>query len=429
MNFLKGDFLYLMKHSSKPSVPGTSNETFPKTESTSSLQGSAESSSPDTSISNGGETHPSKIEALKNWFQTRPIVEKFCALPTYIQSWGLTLFFMGTATTIAFCFFHALKNPTANIALTYILAVFLVARFTDGYSFGLFSSFVGVVCVNFLFTYPYFALDFTMAGYPITFVAMFSISSITSAITSNMKTQARVLAEREKMLMEAEKEKMRANLLRAISHDLRTPLTSIIGSSTVYLENGSSLPEVEKNALVRHILEDSNWLLNMVENLLSVTRINNETAKVTKTSEPVEEVLSEAMIRLKKRLPDANIHVRVPEEFLMVPMDAVLIEQVLINLLENAVVHAESTEPIECYVESLSVFHVRDYGVGIPPEKLATIFDGSSSTTSTSPDGRKGMGIGLSICKTIILAHGGEIKAINHTRGAEFYFTLPKEDK
>ena len=86
-------------------------------------------------------------------------------------------------------------------------------------------------------------------------------------------------------------------------------------------------------------------------------------------------------------------------------MDAVLIEQVLINLLENAVVHAESTEPIECYVESLSdyaIFHVRDYGVGIPPEKLATIFDGSSSTTSTSPDGRKGMGIGLSICKTII---------------------------
>lgn len=76
-----------------------------------------------------------------------------------------------------------------------------------------------------------------------------------------------------------------------------------------------------------------------------------------------------------------------------------------------------------------AIFHVRDYGVGIPPEKLATIFDGSSSTTSTSPDGRKGMGIGLSICKTIILAHGGEIKAINHTRGAEFYFTLPKEDK
>ena len=421
-----------MKHSSKPSVPGTSSETFPNADANGKLRASAESAVPNTGVSDDAEARPSRIDALKKWFLTRPTVEKFCALPAYIQSWEFTLFFMGTATIIAFCFFYALKNPTANIALTYILAVFLVARFTDGYGFGLFSSFIGVICVNFLFTYPYFALDFTMAGYPITFVAMFSISSITSAITSNMKTQARVLAEREKMLMEAEKEKMRANLLRAISHDLRTPLTSIIGSSTVYLENGSHLPEVEKNALVRHILEDSNWLLNMVENLLSVTRINNETARVNKTSEPVEEVLSEAMIRLKKRLPDANIHVRVPDDFLMVPMDAVLIEQVLINLLENAVVHAESTEPIECYVESLSdyaIFHVRDYGVGIPPEKLATIFDGSSSTTSTSPDGRKGMGIGLSICKTIILAHGGEIRAINHTRGAEFYFTLPKEDK
>ena len=98
-----------MKHSSKPSVSGTSNETFLKTESASSLQGSAEPNSPDTSISNGGKTHPSKIDALKNWFRTRPIVEKFCALPTYIQSWGLTLFFMGTATIIAFCFFHALN--------------------------------------------------------------------------------------------------------------------------------------------------------------------------------------------------------------------------------------------------------------------------------------------------------------------------------
>ena len=104
-----------MKHSNKPSVSGISNETFLKTESASSLQGSAEPNSPDTSISNGSETYPHKIDALKNWFRTRPIVEKFCALPTYIQSWGLTLFFMGTATIIAFCFFHALKNPTANI--------------------------------------------------------------------------------------------------------------------------------------------------------------------------------------------------------------------------------------------------------------------------------------------------------------------------
>ena len=346
--------------------------------------------------------------------------------------WIKTALLMTTATIASWFFFTIMENPTSNIALIYSLAVFLVARFCTGYVYGLVASLFGIVCVNYLFTYPFFQLDFTMTGYPITFIAMFTISSITSALTTNMKVQSKILSEREKMLMEAEKEKMRANLLRAISHDLRTPLTSIIGSSTVYLENQTKLSDKEKEELVSHILEDSNWLINMVENLLSVTRINNETAKVTKSSEPVEEVLSEAVIRLKKRLPNAQVNVRVPDDFLMIPMDAVLIEQVLINLMENAIVHSKSTEPVECFVDSTNshvTFHVRDYGIGIPPEKLSTIFDGSSSTTSTATDGRKGMGIGLSICKTIISAHGGVVHAENHDHGAEFYFTLPKEEK
>ena len=152
---------------------------------------------------------------------------------------------------------------------------------------------------------PYFELNFTLTGYPMSFIAMFTISIITSALTTNIKEQARIISEREKLLMDAEKEKMRANLLRAISHDLRTPLTSIIGSSTVYLENEAHLTDIEKKSLVSHILEDSNWLLNMVENLLSVTRINNETARVNTSMEPVEEVMGEAVSRLKKRIPDA----------------------------------------------------------------------------------------------------------------------------
>ena len=109
---------------------------------------------------------------------------------------------------------------------------------------------------------------------------MFSISIATSALTTNMKEQAKVLSEREKLLMEAEKEKMRANLLRAISHDLRTPLTSIIGSSTVYLENGKYLTETEKVIWSHIFWRIPTGSLNMVENLLSVTRINNETTKV-----------------------------------------------------------------------------------------------------------------------------------------------------
>lgn len=346
------------------------------------------------------------------------------------SDWIITSLLLTAATGISFIFFRIMGNPSANIALTYILALFMTARFTTGYFYGMFASLFGVACVNFLFTFPYYRLNFTLTGYPITFVVMFTISLITSAITTNMKQQANIISEREKLLMDAEKEKMRANLLRAISHDLRTPLTSIIGSSAVYLENKARLSEEEKCSLVGHILEDSNWLLNMVENLLSVTRINNETAKVNKSFESIEEVLAESVTRLKKRIPDARVNVRVPDEILMISMDAILIEQVLINLMENAIVHSHSREPIECYVDSDEiniVFHVRDYGIGIPGEKLETIFDGSSSTTSTAADGRKGMGIGLSICKTIIIAHGGNIAAVNFDDGAEFYFTLPKE--
>ena len=432
MNFLKGDFLYLMKHSSKPSVPGTSNETFPKTESTSSLQGSAEPSSPDTSISNGGETHPSKIDALKNWFQTRPIVEKFCALPTYIQSWGLTLFFMGTATTIAFCFFHALKNPTANIALTYILAVFLVARFTDGYSFGLFSSFVGVVCVNFLFTYPYFALDFTMAGYPITFVAMFSISGITSAITSNMKTQARVLAEREKMLMEAEKEKMRANLLRAISHDLRTPLTAISGSADNLLANYKKMDDALREQTFTDIYDDSMWLINLVENLLAVTRIEGGQVNLTWSIELMDEVVSEALKHINRKSKEHTIRVTSGKDFILAHIDAKLIVQVIINLVDNAIKYTPVGSVIEIHTdqkEQWVTVSVSDNGPGIPDEQKPRIFDMFYSGANKVVDSRRSLGLGLSLCKSIVTAHGGTISVSdNQPNGTAFKFTLPAEE-
>lgn len=349
-----------------------------------------------------------------------------------INGWIVVAIAMAVASVVSAGFFLVMENPNANIALTYVLAVFLVARSTENYRYGLVASVLGVIFVNYLYTYPYGQINFRMTGYPITFIAMFSISSITSAMITNMKEQAQALQRQEKELMEAEKEKMRANLLRAISHDLRTPLTSIIGSAALYLENGSGMQKKEKDELIRHILEDSNWLLNMVENLLSVTRINNETARVKKTEEPVEEVIAEAVARLKKRLPEASVKVSIPDEFIMIPMDAILIEQVLINLMENAIVHAESPQPVECYTktrEDAVEFHVRDYGIGIPEERMDSIFDGATRTDARLSDSRKGMGIGLTICKTIVLAHGGEIFAKNCNPGAEFWFTLPREKK
>lgn len=332
------------------------------------------------------------------------------------------------ATLVSYLFFLS-TGSSNNISMIYILAIVLTARFTDGYWPGIIASTFGVFIVNVVFTYPYWEMNFTLTGYPLTFIGMFSVSLVTTTVTSHMKAQARQLQEQERLLMEAEKEKMRANLLRAISHDLRTPLTAIIGSSSSYLENKAYLSEQEQDSLVSGIWDDANWLLNMVENLLTVTRINADNASVAKTEEPVEEVVSEAVSRLKKRLPGSAIRVHVPDDFYMIPMDATLIEQVIINLLENALLHSGSTEPVELNVwknGDQMQFDMIDYGNGIDPERISTIFDGNGAYSR--PDGsdtHKGMGIGLSICKTIITAHKGTISAENHGHGAKFSFTLP----
>lgn len=345
----------------------------------------------------------------------------------FLRNISYTFIMLALATGLAFLFFHFVQDNTANIALIYILALILIARWTTGYLYGIFSSLFCVIFINGFFTYPFFEINFTMSGYPVTFVCMLIITITTSAMTIKLTRQDEMIAERERRLNEAEKERIRANLLRAISHDLRTPLTSIIGSSASYIENRDELDPDEKLKLVTTIHDDSNWLLNMVENLLSVTRIQGDGHKVSKEPEIVEEVVSEAIDRLQKRLPDASINVSAPSEMLMIPMDFLLIEQVLINLLENALVHSECSKPVDLIVtneDSAVTFHVIDHGKGIDASALPDIFSGKNDSTRAS-DTRRGMGIGLSICRTIVQAHGGTITARNHEDGAEFAFSLP----
>lgn len=344
-----------------------------------------------------------------------------------LRNFVITIICLMVATLLSAVFF-LLSHNTANIAIIYVLAVVIIAQNTAGYGCGIVASLFSVAFINFVFTYPYMELNFILDGYPVTFLGMTIISSLSSTLTTHLKEEIQLSNEREHMLMEAEKEKMRANLLRAISHDLRTPLTSIIGTSISYLEQEERLDQSQKTYLVKTIAEDAQWLLNMVENLLSVTRINNQTASVNTTLEPLEEVISTALTRFHKRIPGAKVQVLIPEELIMLPMDATLIEQVLINLLENAVYHSGSQTPTSLSVDIDSAFvhfHVRDYGSGISPDRLDTLFDGYTSTRNHSSDSHKGMGIGLSICKTIINAHHGQISAWNHPDGAEFIFSLP----
>ena len=351
------------------------------------------------------------------------------AVMNLVRNLPITIEYMAAATLVSTVFFYFSTNVT-NISIIYTLAIILIARATSCYGAGILASLFGVFWVNFAFTYPYMTLNFTMSGYPITFVGMMLISCLASSICIMITKQNVQLKEQEHILMEAEKETIKANLMRAMSHDLRTPLTTIIGSSSLYLDQEKSMSDGDKRQLILNIAEDAQWLLNMVENLLSITRIQDERgiASVAKTEESLEEVISEAVIRFRKRFPDVPVRVSIPESFITVPMDATLIGQVINNLLENAYFHSESKGPIDLVAipkGSYISISIKDYGKGIPPALLDTLFEGGGIYKNQTGDGHKGMGIGLSICKTIINAHGGEIHADNHEEGARFTFTLP----
>lgn len=334
------------------------------------------------------------------------------------------------ATLIAFFFNRTASDPTLNIAMLYTVGAFVAARYTDGYFYGILYAFVAVISVNYFFTYPYGNIDFSMQGYQVTFIGMLVISIITSISSTVLKAQQELLSKQDKELMEAEKEKMRANLLRAVSHDIRTPLTGIIGNSQSIIDDPAATDEEEKVRIVTNIDREAKWLLSMVENLLSVTRIDEKSSKVKKSPEIVDEVVSTAVSQFRKNFPGQSVRVRVPEEPVMAEMDPMLIQQVLINILNNAKIHSGTKAPIELGVsveDEDVLFSIRDYGKRIPRDRLENIFDGGGfGTEENSADSTRGMGIGLSICKTIIDAHDGTIEAVDHEDGVEFVFTLPR---
>lgn len=246
--------------------------------------------------------------------------------------------------------------------LLFVLAVLVISRLTDGYFYGVAASILGVLMVNLLFTYPYYKFNFTITGYPISMLCMLATAIITCALTARIK-------EQEQLMVAAERERMRSNLLRAVSHDLRTPLTAISGACSALIESGDAISVQEKNKLISQIDEDAQWL----------------------------------------------------------------IRQVLLNLLENAAAHAEGATRICLDIirdGDNALFRVSDDGKGIDPELLPHILNGDyKHSLGSSEDKKRNMGIGLSVCSTIVAAHSGQMRAYNGSgRGAVFEFTLPLDN-
>ena len=321
--------------------------------------------------------------------------------------------------------FQYVFNVQEHITTVFVFAVFLISLFTDGYFYGIISAFIGTVAVNYAFTFPYFTLDFTIPMNLISGIVLTAIAVLTGALTTKLK-------QHEAMKAESERERMRANLLRAVSHDLRTPLTTIYGSSTTLLENSQAMTEDQKTKIVTGIKEDSQWLIRMVENLLSIIRIDSGQVKIIKTPTVLEELIDAVILKFNKRYPDHQVEIELPDDVIIIPMDAILIEQVIVNILENAVQHAEGMTQLKLRVFTLgnqAIFEIKDNGCGISPKRLETLFTGYYTQDYEIADSqKKNAGIGLSVCATIINAHGGSIKAENQkTGGAVFRFILDTE--
>ena len=309
--------------------------------------------------------------------------------------------------------------------MIFVLGVFLVSWRTQGYFWGIAASLISVLAVNWAFTYPYWAFDLISPECISSAVVMLIVAIMTGALTTRLKQQ-------EQLKAAAEKERMRGNLLRAVSHDLRTPLTSIYGSCSAMIENYDEIPKEKQMKLLKDVQADAQWLNRMVENLLSVTRVDTNGVRLSKHSTVLEELVDALLLKFHKHYPEQKVIVEIPEDFVSIPMDPVLIEQVLMNLLENAVFHAHGMAHLWLRVEKKNgkaVFFVEDDGCGIPQDRLANLFTGLLDSEAPNDTGRSNMGIGLSVCRTIIKAHGGELKAYNRADGgAAFRFTLEMEE-
>lgn len=235
--------------------------------------------------------------------------------------------------------------------------------------------------------------------------------------------------EKEQAAILAKNEQLRANLLRSISHDLRTPLTSISGNASNLLSNGDGFDEKTKKQIYTDIYDDSMWLINLVENLLSVTRIEEGRMSLKLSTELMDEVITESLKHINRKGVEHHITVQSSDDFILAKMDAKLIIQVVINIVDNAIKYTPAGSNITITTKQENSFvtvSIADDGPGISDEIKPRVFDMFFSGTNKVADCRRSLGLGLSLCKSIINAHGGTIMvADNSPQGTIFSFMLP----
>lgn len=238
--------------------------------------------------------------------------------------------------------------------------------------------------------------------------------------------------EKELAAILAKNEKLRANLLRAISHDLRTPLTSISGNADNLISNYEKLDEDAKKQIFNDIFDDSQWLISLVENLLSITRIEEDRMNFNMSVQVLEDVIEEALKHIGRKNQNHKISVEYKDELMLARMDARLIIQVVLNLVDNAIKYTPEGSEIRITAEKkngIISISVSDDGKGIPENSKPHVFEMFFTGENTVADSHRSLGLGLALCKSIINIHGGEITlSDNEPHGCIFTFTLPSDE-
>ena len=318
----------------------------------------------------------------------------------------------------------------ATPVMVYVLGVIVTAMLTSGRMYCFVATVLAVLGCNYFMVTPRLSFAVSSLDYLGTLVAMFVVALLASQLVTLMRQNARASMEASLVAQDAQ---LRSDLLRSVSHDLRTPLTSISGNADMLLDDQADLTDEERERLIENIYHDSVWLNDVVENLLAATRIEQGTVKLKLRCELVSEIIEEALDHVSRDVSRHNLVVEQPDDLLLARMDGRVIVHVIVNLVNNAIYHTQegSTITISSWRENgMCAIRVADDGPGVPDDDKEHIFEAFFTSPASSPDSTRSLGLGLSLCRSIVEAHGGTIHVEDvEPHGAAFVFTLPEEEE
>lgn len=323
----------------------------------------------------------------------------------------------------------ALGFSEATVVILFVLSVLLTALATTNVGYCLAAAGVSALSFNFFLVDPRFSFRIGGTDVPGTIAVMFVVASVASYLVTQLRSSERASAEAQ---LVAQNEQLRANLLRSVSHDLRTPLTAISGNADVLLDPSVTLDDAQRRALVQDIHDDASWLTGVVENLLVVTRMEDGEVTLDGDVEVVDDVVEEALCHVNGDIVQHELAYEPSDDLLLARMDAQVMVQVVVNLVNNAIVHTPPGSHIVVRVTregDYAAVSVIDDGPGISDADKKHVFERFYTATGTSADGRRGIGLGLALCKAVVEAHGGTLRLEDvEPHGAAFTFTLPLEE-